>query len=75
MIWSDGEGGTGLSGARENGGGDDVFNGFLDDTTHRAGAHLGIVALVNEDLLGFGSDIDGDSLGFKSLVGGSNNEV
>ena len=43
----DGEGGAGGGGAGEDGGGDDVFHGLLNDATHRASTHLGIVALFD----------------------------
>lgn len=55
--------------------GDDVFDGFLDEATHRAGAHFGVVAAFDEDLFGFWSDFNGNFLESEVFIGGSDDEV
>ena len=64
-----------MGSAGKDSGGDDVLDSFLDDAAHGAGAHFGVITFVNEDLFGFGSDLDGDFLGFEGFVGRSDNEI
>ena len=55
--------------------GDDVFDGFLDEATHRAGAHFGVVAAFDEDLFGLGGQFYGYFLIGEGFVGRGNDEV
>ena len=66
---------AGISVARKNSGGDDIFDGFLDNAAHRASAHFGVIAFVDEDLFGLGADGDGDFLRLESFVSRSDDEV
>ena len=61
--------------ARENGGGDNVFDSFLNHTAHGASAHFGVVAFVDEKLFCLSGDSDGNFLGFESFIGRSNNKI
>ena len=64
-----------LSDAGEDGGGDDIFDSFLNNTAHGAGTHFGIVASFDKDLFSFGADVDGDFLWCESFVGRCNHEI
>lgn len=73
FVWGDVEGGAGSGLAGKDGGGNDIFHGFLYDAAHGASAHFGVVAFVYEELFGGGVYYYGDFLGFEGFVGGGNN--
>ena len=75
MFWCDGESGARLGGARKNSLGDDIFDGFLDEATHGASAHFGVVAAFDKDLFGLGSDFDGNFLESEVFIGGGDNKI
>ena len=70
LVFCDGEVGAGAGGAGENGGGDVVFDGLLDDAAEGAGAEAGVVATVDEEEFGVVGERDGDFLGGEGLVDG-----
>ena len=61
--------------ARKDGGGDDIFDGLLDNAAHRAGAHFGVVTFVDKELLGLGGDGDGNFLRLEGVIDGGDDEV
>ena len=73
--WGNGEGGARIGRAREDSGGDNIFDGFLDYATHWTSAHFRIVAFFDENLFGFGRKSNGDFLWFESFVGGCDDKI
>ena len=61
--------------AGKDGGGYDVFDGFLDKAAHGASTHFGVIALVDENLFSFWSEDDGNFLWFESAVGGGDDQI